>query len=130
VLVTPVERRRFDAAGTATRSHGDYPTAMIQLGAAARVPVIDLTTSSLRLWDSLGVDGTKGYFLWLDPAESPNYPDGLQDNTHFKAHGAIEVARLVARGLAARHLLPRHSLVHLFDPVPDTVLSWPAEVPA
>jgi lysophospholipase L1-like esterase len=130
VLVTPVERRRFDAAGNATRSHGDYPAAMIQLGAAAHVPVIDLTTSSLRLWDRLGVEGTTGYFLWLNPGDSPNYPDGLQDNTHFKAHGAIEVARLVARALAARHLLPRHSLIHLSDPVPDTALTWPADIPA
>jgi lysophospholipase L1-like esterase len=130
VLVTPVERRRFDAAGTATRSHGDYPAAMIQLGASARVPTIDLSTSSLRLWNRLGPEGTKGYLLWLNPGDSANYPDGLQDNTHFKAHGAIEVARLVARGLAARHLLPRHSLVHLSDPVPDSVISWPVDIPA
>jgi hypothetical protein len=67
--------------------------------------------------------------LWLDPGDSANFPDGLQDNTHFKAHGAIEVARLVARGLAARHLLPRHSLVHLSDPVPDSVISWPVDIP-
>jgi lysophospholipase L1-like esterase len=130
VLVTPVERRRFDAAGAATRSHGDYPAAMIQLGAMARVPTIDLTTSSLHRWDRLGTEGTKDYFLWLNPGDSVNYPDGLQDNTHFKAHGAIEVARLVARGLAGHHLLPRHSLIHLSDPVPDSVLSWPVDIPA
>src|SRR5690348_13819247 len=54
VLVTPVERRRFDASGHAVASHGDYPAAMRALGAATEVPVVDLTTLSMRLWDQLG----------------------------------------------------------------------------
>jgi lysophospholipase L1-like esterase len=128
ILVTPVERRRFDADGHALFSHGEYPEAMRQLGVADHVPVVDLTTSSRALWESLGPDGTTGVFLWLDPLENPNYPDGVQDNTHFQAHGAIEVARLIATDLHRRHLLPPGSLVGLRRPVPDTAIVWP--VPA
>jgi lysophospholipase L1-like esterase len=128
ILVTPVERRRFDADGHALFSHGEYPEAMRRLGVAEHVPVVDLTSSSRALWESLGPDGTTGVFLWLDPLENPNYPDGVQDNTHFQAHGAIEVARLIAGDLHRRHLLPPGSLVGLRRSVPDTAVVWP--VPA
>jgi pectinesterase len=130
VLVTPVERRRVDAGGHAYASHGDYPAAMIALATEARVPVFDLTTASLRLWDAVGVEGTKDFFLWQDPGENPAFPDGVQDNTHFKAHGAIEVARLVVRGLVERHVLTRPLVRRLDRPVPDTALAWPETVPA
>ena len=128
VLVTPVERRRFGADGHATASHGEYPAAMIALAASAGVPVFDLTAASMRLWDAVGVEGTKDFFLWQDPGENPNFPDGVQDNTHFQAHGAIEVARLVVRGLVAQHVLPRPLVRSLDRPVPDDALAWPVAV--
>jgi lysophospholipase L1-like esterase len=124
VLVTPVERRRFDTTGHATGSHGAYPQAMIDLGATRRVPVIDLTAASMALWDRLGVEGTKDCFLWLTPGEYPTWPDGVEDNTHFQAHGAIEVARLVTEGLLDHHILPRRAVHDLRRPVADTALTW------
>jgi lysophospholipase L1-like esterase len=126
VLVTSVERRRFDADGHALLSHGEYPEAMRRLGAAEHVPVVDLTASSRALWERLGPEGTKDVFLWLDPLENPNYPDGVEDNTHFQAHGAIEVARLIALDLQRRHLVPPGSLAGLRRPaIPDTAIVWP-----
>lgn len=124
ILVTPVERRRFDADGHAVASHGDYPEAMRRLGARKGVPVVDLTTLSMRLWESVGVEGTKGHFLWLAPGQSPNYPAGVQDNTHFQAHGAIEVARLVTHDLRRQHVLPARDLRNLDRQVPDDALTW------
>jgi lysophospholipase L1-like esterase len=129
VLVTPVERRRFDADGHALLSHGEYPEAMRRLGAAERVPVVDLTAASRDRWERLGLDGTKDVFLWLDPLKHSNYPDGVQDNTHFQAHGAIEVARLIAQDLQRRHLMPPGSLVGLHRPVPDGAITWPVPQP-
>jgi lysophospholipase L1-like esterase len=127
VLVTPVERRRFDTAGHALLSHGEYPEAMRQLGAAEGVPVIDLTTSSRARWEALGPEGTKAEFLWLNPAQNPNYPDGVQDNTHFQAHGAIEVARLIAQDLCRQRILPPGSLTGLHrTTIPDSAITWPA----
>lgn len=128
VLVTPVERRRFTADGVAYLSHGEYPDAMRALATETDTPLIDLTALSFALWGQLGPDATKEYFLWLDPGESPNYPAGVSDNTHFQAHGAIEVARLVARHGCT---LPGRDFVALHDPsIPDESLIWPATRPA
>jgi lysophospholipase L1-like esterase len=128
VLVTPVERRRFTEEGAAYESHGDYPAAMRALASNTHTPLIDLTALSFTLWGTLGPEPTKDYFLWLDPGESPNYPAGVSDNTHFQAHGAIEVARLVA---AAGWTLPGRDARALRNPaIPDEALTWPPTRPA
>jgi lysophospholipase L1-like esterase len=128
VLVTPVERRRFTAGGAASLSHGEYPDAMRALAAETRTPLIDLTALSLARWNALGPEATKREFLWLDAGASPNYPSGVSDNTHFQAHGAIEVARLV---VSAGRLLPGRDCRALQDPtIPDDLLVWPATRPA
>jgi lysophospholipase L1-like esterase len=127
VLVTPVERRRFDSSGTAAPSHGAYPGAMRELAAATGTPLVDLEASSLALWNTLGPEGTKTCFLYLDPGQSPNYPDGVQDDTHFKAHGAIEVARLVATALHHQCVLPAADFRRLTTAnLPDSLIVWPA----
>ncbi|MFD6952247.1 rhamnogalacturonan acetylesterase [Nocardiopsis sp. TSRI0078] len=130
-LVTSVERRRFTAEGAPRESHGDYPAAMRELGARENVPVVDLTALSLGLWGELGPEGTKSHFLWLEPGEHPNHPDGVEDNTHFRAHGAVEVARLVARELKRLRVLPPRLVRRLGDsfPDPEGALAWPRERP-
>jgi len=125
-LVTSVERRRFDAQGHAYASHGLYPQAMRDLAAQENVPLIDLQALSLARWEQLGAEATKQYFLWLAAGLSPNYPTGVADNTHFQAHGAIEVARLVARELHRLRLLPSGSLRRLDEAVADDRVDWPS----
>lgn len=129
VLVTSVERRRFTVDGTAVPSHGDYPSAMTDLGRRTGVAVVDLTTLSRQLWQELGPEGTKECFLWLAPGENPNYPDGISDNTHFAARGAIEVARIVARQLKGQRILPSNAVVGLGAPVDESRIIWPPERP-
>jgi len=120
VLVTPVERRRFTADGVPYESHGEYPAAMRALAAATGTPLIDLTTLSFARWGALGPEATKSHFLWLDT--------GVADNTHFQAHGAIEVARLV---VAAGRMVPGRDHRALRDAdIADDVLVWPATRPA
>ncbi|XEC93289.1 rhamnogalacturonan acetylesterase [Paenibacillus tarimensis] len=99
ILVTPVERRGFTADGAVKQTHGEYPAAMKELGMEDQVPVIDLTAKSQKLFEQLGPEGTKDVFLWLDAGESPNYPDGIQDNTHFQEKGAKQIAELVIEGM-------------------------------
>ncbi|WAP55347.1 rhamnogalacturonan acetylesterase [Streptomyces sp. S465] len=124
VLLTSVERRRFDAAGNALPTHGAYPDAVRLLARAEQVPLIDVQATSLALWQRLGPEATKDCFDWLDPGEWPNYPDGLQDNTHFQPHGAIEVARLVARGLKDARVLAPNEVRRLDDAIPDSWITW------
>ncbi|MEU4767578.1 rhamnogalacturonan acetylesterase [Actinosynnema sp. NPDC023794] len=129
VLVTPVERRRFTSAGTTSPSHGAYPAAMRELAAAKRVPLIDLTASSTALWNRVGVEGTKKYFMHLAAGQYPNYPDGVQDNTHFQAFGAIEVARLVATSLRDQGVMRSTDFRRLTSTIPTSAIVWPRTAP-
>ncbi|MFG3493454.1 rhamnogalacturonan acetylesterase [Streptomyces sp. NPDC047928] len=125
VLLTSVERRRFDAAGNAVPTHGEYPAAMRALAADQDVALVDIQTASLAEWQLLGPEPSKRYFNHLAPGESPNYPDGREDNTHFRPRGAVEVARLVARGLLRAGVLRTRDLRRLDDPVPADRITWP-----
>jgi lysophospholipase L1-like esterase len=128
ILVTPVERRRFTAAGVPYLSHGEYPDAVRALAADTGTPLVDLTALSFALWTELGPEATKDYFLWLAAAESANYPTGVSDNTHFQAHGAIELARIVVSH--ARTLPGRDQCALRTPQIGDDVLVWPATRPA
>lgn len=125
VLLTPVERRRFTDDGTAKPSHGAYPAAMRALAAEERVPLLDLQALTLARWQELGPDGTQAYFNWLEPGQSPNYPDGRQDNTHFQPRGAVEAARLVARALVARKVLAPRDVRRTDSAIPLEWITWP-----
>ncbi|MEW2066194.1 rhamnogalacturonan acetylesterase [Streptomyces sp. NPDC007346] len=124
VFVTSVERRRFADDGTARPTLGEYPAAMRALAAEEGVPLVDVQALSLARWQELGPDGTEPYFLWLAPGESPNHPDGAQDNTHFRPVGAVEVARMTARALLAGRVLGARDLRRLDDPVPAEWITW------
>jgi lysophospholipase L1-like esterase len=126
VLLTSVERRRFDAQGNAVPTHGEYPAAVRALAAAEGVPLVDVQAASLARWQELGPEGTEELFLWLEPGEAPGHPDGARDNTHFRPAGAIEVARTVARGLREAGVLAPSDVRRLDDPVPAEWITWPA----
>lgn len=98
VLITPVNRRRFEN-GRLVPTHGLYPKAMIALAKKENVPLIDLTERSRVLFEALGEEKTKELFLWLEPGVSVNYPEGVQDDTHFAEKGAIEIAKLIVQGI-------------------------------
>jgi pectinesterase len=129
VLITPVERRHFDGAGVISPSHGAYPAAMRELAAAKDVPLIDLTASSTALWNRAGVEGTKSYFMVLASGQYPNYPDGDEDNTHFQATGAIEVARLIATALHDQSILSSADFQRLTSTIPTSEIVWPTTAP-
>ncbi|QOV39179.1 rhamnogalacturonan acetylesterase [Streptomyces ferrugineus] len=116
VLATSVERRRFDSAGNARPSHGDYPAAMRVLAEQERVTLLDIQALSLALWQELGVEETKKYFNWTATE---------QDNTHFNPPGAIAVARLVARELLRTRVLAPQDLHRLDEAIPESWITWP-----
>lgn len=125
VLVTSVERRRFSSSGTITPTHGAYPAAMRELAQAKGVPLIDLTAMSTALFNRVGPEGTKKYFMHLKAGQYPNYPNGVEDNTHFQATGAIEVARLVATALRNQYVIPAQAFWKLGDQIPPSAIVWP-----
>jgi len=99
VLLTPVARRRFDEAGRMQASHGEYPDRMRALAAREGVALVDMERRSTALLQEMGVEGSKPLFLWVAPGANPNYPDGVQDNTHFSPEGAARIAREFAQAL-------------------------------
>ena len=93
VLVTPVERRRFNER---TGEHqgktlAGYAEAVKAVAAARGVPVIDLNDASYRLHGKMGAK---------ESAKLHCNNKGKLDNTHHTIYGAYEMARIVAAGLA------------------------------
>jgi lysophospholipase L1-like esterase len=99
VLLTPVARRRFDAAGELQPSHGEYPQRVRALAEQLDVPLIDAEALSSAVLVNAGPAASAALFLHLAPAAHPNYPQGLQDDTHFSPAGARAVAEAVAQAL-------------------------------
>jgi len=99
VLISPVNRRRFNLFGEFYPTHGAYPRAVKELCEELGVPFIDLTSLSEEYYKKLGEEESRRLFLFLKPGESPNYPEGSEDNTHFNETGAFEIAGLVVEGM-------------------------------
>lgn len=99
VLLTPVMRRRFDKDGKFYDTHGEYPDIVRNTAKEKKVSLIDMHHASEKLLAGLGAENSKKLFLILEKGESPNYPDGLDDNTHFSPLGAEEMAKLAVAGI-------------------------------
>ncbi|MFL1902724.1 rhamnogalacturonan acetylesterase [Streptomyces tauricus] len=101
VVVTPVSRRSYNATtGKFNVSFPAYVDAAKAVAQEEGAPLVDLAAASRAYLDGIGVEASKGIFLWLTAGQYPNFPDGVQDNTHFQERGAVEMARLVARAVA------------------------------
>ncbi|HZG13940.1 MAG TPA: rhamnogalacturonan acetylesterase [Candidatus Bathyarchaeia archaeon] len=104
VLITPVHRRHFNDDGQLIDTHGPYLEAMKQVAEEEQVPLIDLAAQSKRLIEQLGDEASKRLFMRLDPGEFANFPNGLQDDTHFQERGAIKIAELVAEEIREKNI--------------------------
>lgn len=96
VLLTPVMRRRFNEKGEFFDTHGEYPDAVRKVAAEYKVPLIDMHRESEAVIKNLGVEDSKKLFLILKEGEHPNYPKGIEDNTHFSSFGAQQMAKIAA----------------------------------
>ncbi|MEO6655079.1 MAG: rhamnogalacturonan acetylesterase [Pyrinomonadaceae bacterium] len=104
VLLTPVMRRRFDKNGKFYDTHGDYPDYVRLVAKEQNVPLIDMHRKSESVIVKYGDEGSRALFLQLKPGENPNYPKGIEDNTHFNPKGAEEMAKLVVAGIIENKL--------------------------
>jgi len=115
VLLTPVMRRRFDKDGILFDTHGEYPDIVRSVAAENRVALIDMHRKSETVIKRYGVQESTKLFLHLKAGESPNYPKGLEDNTHFSPLGASTMAALAVEGIRelrlplARYLKPSNT---------------------
>jgi len=101
VLLTPVRRRKWDAAGKLVDTHGEYPDLVRAVARELSVPLLDLHERSAAVLERYGPGGSAQLFLHVPPGQSPNYPNGVEDNTHFSPLGAELIARAAAEGIRA-----------------------------
>ena len=99
VLLTPVARRKFGEDGKLVDTHGDYPGVVRALAAEMNVPLIDMLNLSASVLEKYGPDRSRELFLQLKPGENPNYPKGVEDNTHFSPLGAELMASEAVDGI-------------------------------
>ena len=99
ILFTPVMRRRFDEDGKFYDAHGEYPDLTRSVAKSLKVPLIDMHRSSEKLIVGYGSEKSKKLFLQLKAGENPNYPNGIEDNTHFSPLGAEEMAKLAVTAI-------------------------------
>jgi lysophospholipase L1-like esterase len=103
ILVTPMNRRTFDAAGHVTDTLAPYPDVMRHLAAEKHVTVIDLNAMSKTLYEALGEANSRSLFVYAAANTYPDQPEALHDDTHFNSYGAWELARCVVLGLQQTH---------------------------
>jgi lysophospholipase L1-like esterase len=128
ILVTPMNRREFNAEGKIVQTLGDYPEAMREVAKQQGLALIDLNALSKTLFEALGEEGTLHAFVHFPANTFPDQPEALADNTHFTSYGAYELARMIVQSMRdeklpfARYLRPG---VGHFDPAhPDPFSQW------
>ena len=104
VLLTPLMRRRFDADNHLQDTHGEYPDIVRSVAAEYGAPLIDMHRKSQAVLERYGPEPSRALFLQLKPGASPNYPSGIEDNTHFSPAGAQIMAGLAVDGIREDHL--------------------------
>ncbi len=93
VLLTPVMRRKFDKGGNFVDTHGEYPDLTRSVAQDLKVPLIDMHRASEKVLKDLGAEKSRTLFLQLKAGENANYPNGIEDNTHFNPTGAEIMAK-------------------------------------
>ena len=99
VLLTSMQRRRFDSRGTVVNSLEGFPDAMRAVAKTEGAPLIDLDAMSRRFYEALGPEGSKRAFVHYPAGTFPGQEAELKDDTHFNAYGAYELARAVVEGI-------------------------------
>jgi len=104
ILLTPVARRKFAASGALVDTHGEYPRIVREVAAQKHVELIDMQRLSAAALLRLGAEPSRALFLQLEPGEHPNYPNGIEDDTHFSPRGAALMAELAVDAVRTQRL--------------------------
>jgi lysophospholipase L1-like esterase len=104
VLLTPVMRRRFSTQGDLVDSHGEYPDIVRSVAAELKAPLIDMHRASAAVLKQYGDEPSRKLFLQMKAGEDPNYPNGVEDNTHFNPVGAQIMCGLAIKSIRDQEL--------------------------
>lgn len=115
LLMTPVTRRYFDEAGNIKQTHPIYSDLVRDVAAKTKVDFIDMDSVTREYFQAMGDENSRLRYMQLEANVHPNYPKGVDDNTHFNELGAREVAQLV---LAQMRKINHHLVNKLRVPDP------------
>jgi DNA sulfur modification protein DndE len=104
ILCTSIVRRKFDDKGQLTDTHGDYPVVTREVAAEYKVPLLDLQKKTAQLLQDLGPEKSITLFVYTQPGEYPNRPEGTKDDTHLNISGATKVAGLAVEEMKNQNL--------------------------
>ena len=96
VIVSPMERRSFNADGKVIASLIDYANAARQAAQELGVAFIDLNAMSKPFYEALGPEQSRLAFAEPKP--------GQTDNTHHNNYGSYQLARAVVEGIRLANL--------------------------
>lgn len=99
VLLTSINRNSWTDETTLAFSLGDYPDAVRALAKKEQIRLVDLEKVTRKLYEGFGPKDVRTLFLYFEPGEEPNYPDGKNDGTHLSKYGAGIIAQAVATEL-------------------------------
>jgi lysophospholipase L1-like esterase len=95
VIVSPVERRGFDADGKPHGSLAEYAEASKQAAKEFGAEFIDLNAMTLQLYAALGPEKSAMAFA---------APGGHVDNTHHNSYGSYEISKCVVQSIREQKL--------------------------
>jgi lysophospholipase L1-like esterase len=128
ILVTAMNRRKFDDEGKIVNTLADYPQATRDVAAEEHVALIDLNAMSKTLFEAMGPDGTLKAFVHFPANSFPGQTAELADDTHFNPYGAYELAQCIVKGIREQHLPLEAYLrkgIASYDPAhPDAVADF------
>lgn len=99
ILMTPLMRRRFDTDGHLQDTHGEYPDIVRGVAEEYKIALIDMHQKSRVVLEHYGPEPSRALFLQLKAGENPNYPNGIEDNSHFSPAGAQIMASMAVDGI-------------------------------
>ena len=114
ILLTSIHRNSWNGT-TLKDTHGAYPPAVRELAQSLKVDLIDLAALTKTYFERIGPSETPKVFLILTAGQSPNYPNGVTDNTHLQEAGARGIGRLAMADAYAQKL----TLATLLKAVPS-----------
>jgi lysophospholipase L1-like esterase len=104
VLVTSMHRRNFDKDGKIINTLLEYPDAVRQTAKEENVAVIDLNAMSKTLYEAWGPEKSIKAFVHYPANTFPGQTTKLEDNTHFSAYGAYELAKCIVKSIKDQNL--------------------------
>ncbi|MGX7199409.1 rhamnogalacturonan acetylesterase [Enterococcus nangangensis] len=99
VILSSVTRRSYQNNQIDPTCLGDYPRAAAAFAQKNHFTFLNMNQVTRDFLNHYDDDTSRQFFLQLAPGLHENYPQGVEDNTHFNQRGAQQIAQLVAETL-------------------------------